>query len=428
MLHSTENSREKRESVLLVHVDFSTDSMQEDLEEFKRLLSAAGAKILEIITAVRKAPDSRYFVGSGKAKEIQQAVQQFHPDLIAFNHVLSPAQGRNLERLLGCRVIDRTELILDIFAQRARSFEGKLQVELALLKHLSTRLIRGWTHLERQRGGIGLRGPGETQLETDRRLIRTRMRLLTERLARVRGQRELSRHSRRRSAIPTVVLVGYTNAGKSTLFNRLTGADVLVADQLFATLDSTLRRMALPSIGPVVLADTVGFIRHLPHDLVAAFRSTLEEVSEADLLLHVVDVGDTRKQETMREVQDVLESLDAKRVPQIVVFNKIDSLESAQHAFIATQEGDGLRVFVSAQTGAGIDVLFHAIAKALAGTRTERWLVTQPHESKLRAELYAISAVLAEEIDDAGNICLRVNLPDKEWERFHRKRDKKNEE
>lgn len=291
------------ERAVLVHVHFPAGSMQEDLDEFKDLALSAGADVLSVVTGTRKVPEPKYFVGSGKADEIRAVVLQHKADIVIFNHALSPAQERNLEKLCQCRVLDRTGLILDIFAQRARSFEGKLQVELALLKHLSTRLVRGWTHLERQRGGIGLRGPGETQLETDRRLIRNRIKFITARLARVRSQREQGRRARRKAIVPTVALVGYTNAGKSTLFNKITGADAYVANRLFATLDPTLRSIELPELGSVILADTVGFIRHLPPDLIDAFYATLEEICEADLLLHVVDASDERRLENIKEVE-----------------------------------------------------------------------------------------------------------------------------
>ncbi len=291
------------ENTILVHVDFPGESEPEDLLEFSDLAISAGAVPLATVTASRKTPDARYYVGSGKAEEIRALVDAEQAELVIFNHELSPSQERNLEKLLQARVLDRTGLILDIFAQRARSFEGKLQVELAQLKHLSTRLIRGWTHLERQKGGIGLRGPGETQLETDRRLLGQRIKQIHKRLEKVRGQRAQGRRARERAEVPTVSLVGYTNAGKSTLFNRLCNAEVYAADQLFATLDPTLRRLELPGFGPVVLADTVGFIRQLPHELVAAFRSTLEETLEADLLLHVIDAHDPERQTLNRSTR-----------------------------------------------------------------------------------------------------------------------------
>ncbi len=311
------------ERAVLVHLEFPDDEQREALAEFRELVAASGARPVEVITGGRRAPDPRYFIGSGKAEQIRRLIAgDGRVDLVLFNHALSPAQERNLERLFQCRVLDRTGLILDIFAQRARSHEGKLQVELAQLRHISTRLVRGWTHLERQKGGIGLRGPGETQLETDRRLLAERIKYLRRRLEKVRHQREQGRRSRRRAEVATVSLVGYTNVGKSSLFNRLTRARVYAADQLFATLDPTLRRLELGNGCSAVLADTVGFIRHLPHHLVAAFRSTLQESRDAQLLLHVVDAGDPLRHEKMEQVNRVLKEIGAERVPQIEVYNK----------------------------------------------------------------------------------------------------------
>jgi GTP-binding protein HflX len=393
--------------------------MQEDLDEFKELVRSAGADSVAVITGTRHAPEPKYFVGTGKADEIRQSVVAHQADLVLFNHALSPAQERNLERMLKCRVLDRTGLILDIFAQRARSFEGKLQVELALLKHQSTRLVRGWTHLERQRGGIGLRGPGETQLETDRRLIRARIDFISQRLLKVRQQREQGRRARRKAIIPTVALVGYTNAGKSTLFNWLSGAEVYAANQLFATLDPTLRRFHIPELGPIILADTVGFIRHLPHDLVEAFRATLEEVCEADLLLHVVDLHDERMQANMSQVNAVLESIDATTVPQVVVFNKIDLCQdlAPRIDFVA---GQTARVWVSAEQKKGFSELQMAINHALQREIVRRQLVLKPDDARLRAALYELDAVLSETIDEAGNSHLLVQLPKVEFEKLFR--------
>jgi GTP-binding protein HflX len=406
------------ERAVLVHVDFPETGMQEDLAEFKELARSAGAISMDVITGFRHAPEPKYFVGSGKAEEIRAAVTAHGADLVLFNHALSPTQERNLEKLLKCRVLDRTGLILDIFAQRARSFEGQLQVELALLKHMATRLVRGWTHLERQRGGIGLRGPGETQLETDRRLIKKRIKLNSERLKKVRSQREQGRRSRQKAIIPTVALVGYTNAGKSTLFNRVTGAEVYIANQLFATLDPTLRRIQLPELGPVILADTVGFIRHLPHDLIEAFRATLQEVCEADLLLHVVDVNDARMQDNINEVNAVLESIGAESVPQIVVFNKIDLRTELAPALDTAEKIT--RVWVSAQENKGMPELQTAINKMLGKDLVRRTLVLKPEEAKLRATFYAMEAVLSETIDDEGNYHLQVRLPKVELEKLFR--------
>lgn len=408
------------EKAILVHIDFPVDGMQEDLAEFKELAGSAGANSVAVITGARSAPDPKYFVGTGKAEEIRACVEANNAEIALFNHALSPAQERNLERLLKCRVLDRTGLILDIFAQRARSFEGKLQVELALLKHMSTRLVRGWTHLERQRGGIGLRGPGETQLETDRRLIRTRIRLITQRLAKVRKQRDQGRRARSKATIPTVALVGYTNAGKSTLFNRLCGSDVYSADQLFATLDPTLRRLQLPELGAIILADTVGFIRHLPHDLVEAFRATLEEVCEADLLLHVVDLSDDRMQENVAQVNEVLKSIGGDSVPQVVVFNKIDLCPGVCPRLDHNEAEKLTRVWVSAQENKGIPELQEAIVKRLGHDLVEQLLILTPAEARRRAALYQLDAVLSEKIDEEGNYHLTVRLLKSELEKLFR--------
>jgi GTPase len=346
---------------LLVGVDFGDADFAASLEELALLVTSAGVKPVAQITGKRSSPDAGYFIGTGKVDEIALAVQHDGLDIVVFNHALSPAQQRNLERRLEVRVLDRTSLILDIFAQRAQSHEGKVQVELAQLQHLSTRLIRGWTHLERQKGGIGLRGPGETQLETDRRLIGERVKALGIQLEKLQRQRETQRRARGRSHTFSVSLVGYTNAGKSTLFNALTKAGVYVANQLFATLDTTSRKIWLgEGMGNVVLSDTVGFVRDLPHQLVAAFRATLEETIHADLLLHVVDAASPVRLEQIQQVNRVLEEIGAHQIPQILVWNKID-VEDLQPALLRDEYDKIQRVYISAKSGTGLDLLREAI-------------------------------------------------------------------
>ncbi len=340
--------------------------MHEDLNEFQELAQSAGARVLAVITGSRQVPDSKYFIGTGKAEEIRQQVLAQQVELVLINHNLSPSQERNLERFLQCRVLDRTGLILDIFAQRARSFEGKLQVELAFLNHMATRLVRGWTHLERQRGGIGLRGgPGETQLETDRRIIRNRIKTINKRLEKVRKQREQGRRARSKAVISTVALVGYTNVGKSTLFKMLTGEAVFTANQLFATLDTTLRRVYFPDRGPLILADTVGFIRHLPHQLIEAFRATLEEVSQADLLLHVVDTSDPERAQHIAQVNAVLAEIGAEGVPRILVFNKIDLCPDIKAHVEPAYQDHPPCAWISAEKKAGLEDLKQLMLEVL---------------------------------------------------------------
>ena len=351
-----------RERALVVQLDFGENSIADRLEEVRLLVKSAGAEVCAVVEGKRKYPDSATFAGKGKVQEIADSVIAHQADLVVFNHALSPAQERNLEKILQCRVIDRTSLILDIFAQRAQSADGKLQVELAQLDHLATRLVRGWTHLERQKGGIGLRGPGETQLETDRRLLGKRVKLLRERLRRLERQREVQRRSRLRNEVLSVSLVGYTNAGKSTLFNALTHADAYAADQLFATLDTTSRKLWVGDVGHVVISDTVGFIRDLPHELVAAFHATLEATSQADLLLHVVDAASPIRDEQMAEVDKVLDEIGASGVPQVIVLNKLD-LTGLPPAVERDEYGSISRIRISARQGDGLELLRQVLAE-----------------------------------------------------------------
>ncbi len=374
------------------------------------LATSAGAKVVGTVTGSRRAPDARFFIGSGKVDEVQQALDQHQAELVLFNHALSATQERNLEQKLQCRVLDRTGLILDIFAQRARSHEGKLQVELAQLRHLSTRLVRGWTHLERQKGGIGLRGPGETQLETDRRLIGQRIRQLRAKLARVDRQRAQGRRARHKTALPTVSLVGYTNAGKSTLFNRMTGAGVYQADKLFATLDPTLRRVDLPGGTGMVLADTVGFIRHLPHELVAAFRSTLDETRDADLLLHLIDAHDPERHDHIEQVRQVLEDIGADQIPIIEVYNKIDQLTHNDPRIDRNEQQQPARVWLSAQTGDGVALLAEAIGEHFDDALISQSLCLPPSAGRLRSELFSLGVVRRERADDQGRMLIDIEI------------------
>ena len=408
------------DNAILVQVDDGRGDAAEHLRELDALARSAGARVLDRITCRRPAPDARLYIGSGQARTVAERVAQAGADLVVVNHAISPGQQRNLEREVGVRVLDRTGLILDIFAQRARSHEGKLQVELAQLRHIASRLVRGWSHLERQKGGIGLRGPGETQLEMDRRMLGVRIRQLEARLGRVQRQRRQGRQARRKRELPAVSLVGYTNAGKSTLFNRMAEASVFAADQLFATLDTTLRRVATGDGEPLILADTVGFIRELPHELVAAFRSTLEEVHEADLLLHVVDAADPSRDESIAEVDHVLAEIGAADVPRLLVYNKIDALDRAPRVD-RNPEGEVEAVWVSAATGAGLDDLLQAAVERCGAARVRGRIRLAPQEGRLRARFFALGEVLDEEVDASGHSLLEVCLPRRDLERLYRR-------
>jgi GTP-binding protein HflX len=402
------------ERAVLVRLGIGAPADPEDIQEFEALTRSAGAVPVVNIGGRRDRPDSRFFVGSGKADEIRAAAVEHNADVVLFDHPLSPSQERNLEKLIERRVLDRSGLILDIFAQRARSHEGKLEVELAQLKHIASRLVRGWTHLERQRGGgIGNRGPGETQLETDRRLLGKRVKTLTARLEKIKQQRETGRQQRAQIPVPSLALVGYTNAGKSTLFRALTGADAYIADQLFATLDPTVRSIVLPGNTKVVVADTVGFIRELPHELVAAFQSTLTEAREATLLLHVVDVSDPRRDEHIDEVNRVLAEIGAADLPQILVFNKIDRIETPARVE-RDESGRVSHVWLSAARSDGLDGLRESVAERLARVARRATLRLPVSAGEMRARLYAANLVRAERIADDGAFEIDTELSEVE--------------
>jgi GTP-binding protein HflX len=405
------------EKAILLHASPGRAPDLNEREEFAELAVSAGAVIVDQLVSTRQRPDSRHFIGKGKLSDVQRSVEANCAELVIFSSPLSPSQERNLEKSLNCRVVDRAGLILDIFAQRARSFEGKLQVELAQLRHLSTRLVRGWTHLERQKGGIGLSGPGETQLETDRRLIGKRIRQLNDRLAQVDSRRTMNRQNRIRAEIPTVALVGYTNAGKSTLFNALTSADVYVEDKLFATLDPTVRQLELTDGSEVVIADTVGFVRDLPHELIAAFRSTLQEAREADLILHLIDASDPNCWQRIRQVNAVLKELDADRVPQIRVYNKIDKLDRSPR-LTNNSNGQGRAVWLSAVTGEGLPLLLDAVANRLSRKKVHGRVRLQACQGRQRALLFDLGAVVSEAPADDGGWVLELELIERDFRRF----------
>jgi len=413
--NSTQTSDLAINNAIVVHCFFEQSKNTDDLTEFLLLAKSANVHILNIITATRSTPQAKYFIGSGKAEEIADAVRQYNADLVLVNHSLTPAQARNLEALCDCRVVDRNGLILDIFAQRARSHEGKLQVELAQLKHLSTRLVRRKTGLDQQKGAVGLRGPGETQLETDRRLIKVRINQLQSRLEKVAKQRNQNRQTRQKADIPTISLVGYTNAGKSTLFNLITDANVYVADQLFATLDPTLRRLTLQDVGTTILADTVGFLRDLPHDLISAFKSTLQETTEASLLLHVIDCADNRKLENIEAVNQVLEEIGAQEVPRLLVYNKIDQLENVAPYIEYDEKHLPSAVYISANSGSGLDLLLEAIRLRLTEHILNLQITLPPSDGKLRHAFYQLNCVEKEEINEQGEFLLNIRLEKTEW-------------
>jgi GTP-binding protein HflX len=406
------------ERAVLVQLQLAGTDRDLSLLEFEELVASAGGEPVAAITGSRSAPHARTFVGEGKLEQIASACREHEAELVIFNHPLSPSQERNLEQILCCRVLARTGLILDIFAQRARTHEGKLQVELAQLTHMSTRLVRGWTHLERQKGGIGLRGPGETQLETDRRLLRARIKSIQGRLERVRNQREQSRRARRRAELPVLSLVGYTNAGKSTLFNRITASAVYAADKLFATLDPTLARVDIEHLGPVLFADTVGFISDLPTTLVEAFKATLEETANASLLLHVVDVSANNRDELMADVEAVLGEIKADGLPQLIVFNKLDLLEQPAR-IVRDEAGTPTAVYLSAATGEGIDLLVGAVRERLSRALFDEEITLDPQRARLRAALYDMGAVCKEEWEPDGSSRLHVRLPLADWRRLN---------
>jgi GTPase len=401
---------ERGERAILVRIGLGHPPDAEELGEFEALARSAGALPVATVTGSRRTPEPRYFVGSGKAEEIRGRVDAAAADLVLVDHELSPSQERNLERLVGRRVLDRTGLILDIFASRARSAEGKLEVELAQLRHLATRLVRGWTHLERQKGGIGLRGPGETQLETDRRLIGKRIKTLTAKLEKLAQRRDTGRQVRKRVPVPGIALIGYTNAGKSTLFRALTGADAYVADQLFATLDPTVRRLRLPHTPDLVVADTVGFVRDLPHELVAAFRSTLMEAREADLLLHVVDAADPEREQRIAQVDELVAGIGAASIPQLRIYNKIDRIGRAPE-LARGAGGAPSGVWLSAATGAGLGLLHEALQETFGRAAMRFELTLPPAQGRLRARLYELRLVRAEDALPDGRSRLVVEAP-----------------
>ena len=399
------------ERTILVYIELSSNRhIANGVEEFGQLAASSGLNIIQALNVKRSFASAKFFIGRGKVEELSELVSDNEIDLVIFSPELSPSQERNLEKSLQCQVMDRTGLILDIFSLRARSFEGKLQVELAQLRHLSTRLVRGWTHLERQKGGIGLRGPGETQLETDKRLISIRIKNINKRLAKVHKQHDLGRKSRLKKELPMISLVGYTNAGKSTLFNRLTNANVYADDKLFATLDSTIRRVILPAAGEAVIADTVGFIQDLPHELVEAFKSTLEETRQANVLLHVVDASDANNRDKIEQVEDIIEQIDAQNIPSIIVMNKIDEMSDFHSRIDKDYAGNVYRVWISAHTGEGIDLLYQALSERLSGMMTYAGIQLDVQSAYIRSEIHKVGFIQKEKMNEFGQWLLEINV------------------
>lgn len=418
-LPEKEQNTPDKERAIVVHLYLSQTKDVENLMEFQTLAESAGVEVVATLTTTRSAPHIKYYVGQGKAQEIADAVKDFDATVVLINHQLSPAQTRNLQSLCDCRVVDRTGLILDIFAQRARSHEGKLQVELAQLRHLSTRLVRRLGNQDQQKGGaVGLRGPGETQLETDRRLIKVRIQQLQNRLEKVSKQRDQNRKTRQKADIPTISLVGYTNAGKSTLFNAITDAGVYAADQLFATLDPTLRRIQIQDVGTAILADTVGFIRFLPHDLVSAFKSTLQETTEATLLLHVIDGADDRKNENIDAVNQVLDEIDALEIPTLLVYNKVDRLDGIEPHIEYNDDGKPVAVYLSAQQNQGIELLFEAMRARLKNELVCERVLLPTTSGQIYTKFYQQQCIKSERFTEFGDRLVEIEVDKIQWQKW----------